>query len=185
MNLRFPLATLALAALVLTTACEGGEVTAGDYPRDTGAGPGQPITTDATSYQLRSEWAGLSATIEIRFQNRSERTMYIVNCNGGLVPELQKRVGGAWSSYFWSPMVEDCLSPPITVAPAGTLTRTIHAWGSMPGTNHYPQWASTDVAGTYRMVLHNVVWNYTDSGPVFGEPVPIEMRISNEFTLRR
>jgi hypothetical protein len=61
----------------------------------------------------------------------------------------------------------------------------IPVWGALPGTNAAPAWASANVAGTYRMVLDEVVWNYTTQGQSFGQPVPLELRTSNEFTLRR
>jgi hypothetical protein len=74
-----------------------------------------------------------------------------------------------------------CLSAPIIIEPGATLTRTINVRGALPvpGTNAAPAWASADVEGTYRMILGGVHWRGTTS------EVPLELRTSNEFTLRR
>jgi hypothetical protein len=46
-------------------------------------------------------------------------------------------------------------------------------------TGHAFQWKLS------RRKLGEVVWNYTTQGQSFGQPVPMEQRTSNEFTLRR
>jgi hypothetical protein len=189
MNVRLAVLVLALAGS--TTGCQlSQEVMApapgGDGGREEhGAVTGTPaITTDASSYVLEPEWVGLRTSIGIRFLNRSAETMYIVNCRGGLAATLQKRVGGEWVTY-WSPVLQQCLSAPIVVAPGATFEQQLNVWGALPGSNALPQWASADVAGTYRLVLGNLVWNYDDRRHGFGDKVPLELRTSNEFVLRR
>jgi hypothetical protein len=153
-------------------------------PHGEGGGIGKPITTDAQAYVLRSQGSALTADIAIRFENRAASAMYIVNCNGGLAPVLEKRVGDAWVPY-WAPILSLCLSSPIVIAPGASIERVLSVWGALPGTNQAPQWASAEMAGTYRIVLQNVVHNYDDRRQDFGAPVPLELRVSNEFTLTR
>jgi hypothetical protein len=141
------------------------------------------LTTDAESYVLEPDGVGLGTVIGLSFTNPSNQPMYIVNCHGGLNTTLEKRVNGEWVRY-WSPALLMCLSPPIVVGPGETLTRSLAIWGALPGNNVEPAWASADVEGTYRMELGSLVWNYSAGGQPFGDPVPVELRTSNEFTLR-
>jgi hypothetical protein len=145
---------------------------------------GPTISTDMQGYLLRRDGLGLATEIGIRFENVSAERMYIVNCLGGLAPMLEKRVGDAWVPY-WSPVLLQCLSAPIVVEPGQAIERRIDVWGSLPETNHYPQWATSDVEGIYRIVLHSVVFNYDSGRPDLGDPVPQELRVSNTFTLQR
>jgi hypothetical protein len=48
-----------------------------------------------------------------------------------------------------------------------------------------PEWASTDLDGTYRIVLHDVVYDYDAGSYPFGEDVLVGHRVSNTFTLKR
>jgi hypothetical protein len=147
--------------------------------------PGEtPIQTDADSYTLREQGGGLATEIDIRFENRTGRTIYVVNCHGSLAPVLEKRVGNEWVPY-WRPAQLMCLSPPIEIRAGEVITPTIRVWGAMPNTNQGPTWTSSDVEGTYRLVLGALVHDYTTIGQSFGQPVPLEFRVSNEFTLRR
>jgi hypothetical protein len=171
-------------AVMLTTACHGLGPFSPESDPKRGMTAGSALRTDATSYLLEPVGSGLSTQIGISFTNASTRRMYIVNCHGGLSTTLEKRVNGSWVPY-WSPILLMCLSPPIIIEPGATLTRTINVWGAPPGTNAGPAWAAADVEGTYRMVLGSVVWNYTTQGQSFGQPVPLEVRTSNQFTLRR
>lgn len=162
----------------LTTACQ----VLGSLSPDPDDGASEAVTglrTDSSTYLLDPEWVGLGTEIGISFTNGSSRRMYIPNCNGGLNTVLEKRVNGGWVPY-WSPVRLLCRSDPIIIEPGSTLTRTIDVWGALPGMNAVPAWASADVEGTYRMVLGSVGWN--DGTP---ELVPLELRTSNEFLLRR
>lgn len=149
------------------------------------AGQDPPIRTDAASYQFRA-WGhnGVAADIPIRFHNVTGRTLHIVNCHGQLAPVLQKRVGDEWQD-FWSPVLLMCLSSPIVIPAGRTLERTIQVYGTLPSGNSSPEFRSDDVDGTYRIVLGSIVLNYDSRRQQFGDPVPIEYRVSNEFELRR
>jgi hypothetical protein len=175
-------ATLVLAAMSLLASCSAGDITS--LPNiQPGAEP--PIRTDALSYELQA-WGrnGVATEIPIRFHNVTRRDLYIVNCHGMLAPVLQKRVDGEWQS-FWAPVLPMCLSSPIRIRPGHVLERVVAVYGALPPSNIAPEFAGADVEGTYRMVLTSVVLNYDAYRQDFGDPVPLEYRVSNEFELRR
>ncbi|UCC47343.1 MAG: hypothetical protein JSV41_07460 [Gemmatimonadota bacterium] len=60
---------------------------------------------------------------------------------------------------------------------------TLHVWGALPGHNAGPEFKSDDVEGVYRIVMHRVVFNYDEDQTGFGDPVPLEYRVSNHFVL--
>lgn len=169
----------ALLVLPLLAGCAEWQLSA---PAASAAASDAPITTTAASYALRHADGGIATEVGIRFENESDRTMYIVNCRGLLAPVLEKRVDGAWVRY-WSPALPRCLSAPIVIEPGAAIDERIQVWGAMPGMNWAPVWASAHVAGTYRIVLHSIVYDYDGDRQGFGEPVPLELRVSNEFTL--
>ncbi len=164
----------------LLGSCEGNRdiVAPPEVERDTTA----PIQTDATFYSLREEWVGLATEIALRWGNQAPDTLYIVNCRGHLAPVLEKKVDGGWET-FWSPILLLCLSPPIIVEPCGVLVDTLHLWGALPGHNAGPEFKSEHVEGVYRIVMHNAVFNYNEDQRGFGDPVPLEYRVSNHFVL--
>jgi hypothetical protein len=166
------------AAVTLTAACQGLGPLSPEPDAQGAATAGTGLRTDASSYLLEPQWVGLRTEIGISFPNTTGRRMYIPNCHGGLNTRLEKRVDDSWVPY-WSPVLLLCVSAPIIIEPGATLTRTINVWGALPDTNAGPAWASADVEGTYRMVLGGVAWQGTT------EEVPLELRTSNEFTLRR
>lgn len=171
---------VAAAALVLA-ACATGEPLAPLELADAG-GEHAPIRTDAATYVLRPYLSGYGTDIGIRFENRSQSRMYAVNCQQQLAPVLQKKLHGEWVTW-WSPVLLGCLSAPIVLQPGEVLERRLQVWGALPGTNWAPQWQSAELDGTYRVVLSSLVYNYTDQGQRFGDPVPLSLRVSNEFTL--
>jgi hypothetical protein len=171
-----------LSAACATDPFAEGDASEGARPRTNAGDTG--INTDADVYDLREQWMGLGFDLEITLRNTAEQPLYIVNCNGALAPSLQKLVDGRWE-VWWSGVSQLCLSQPIVIAPGDSLTRKMNIWGAMPGRNAAPAWASADVAGTYRLRLHNLVYNYTDQGQRFGDPVPAAQQFSNEFVLRR
>lgn len=140
-----------------------------------------PIQTDTMFYSLREDWVGLATEIPFRYRNLTANTLYIVNCRGQLPPVLDKLVGTGWER-FWTPVLLACLSPPIVIEPRGVLVDTLHLWGALPGHNAGPEFKSDDVEGVYRIVMQQVVFNYEDR-PGFGDPVPLEYRVSNLFVL--
>lgn len=174
------LCLVSMLLFLLSGGCEGNRdiVAPPEVERDTTA----PIQTDATFYSLREDWVGLETEISLSYENQTADTLYIVNCLGGLATVLEKKVDGGWEK-FWSPILLACLSAPIIVEPRGVLVDTLHLWGALPGHNAGPEFKSEHVEGVYRIVLHNLVFNYDEDHRGFGDPVPLEYRVSNHFVL--
>ena len=146
--------------------------------RDVGA----LFQTDSLRYTLRADSGGFEGEIGVTFTNRTSGTAYIVNCKGATAVSLEKRIAGQWKSV-WSPPIPLCLSAPITVASGATYRTRVWIFGGHPGSNAYPQFSITDIAGEYRAVWGLVLSSYqTDSLP-FGTPLPIDRRVSNRFML--
>jgi hypothetical protein len=164
------LAALALAACSSATESDGAALTA--LP---------DFQTDSVAYTLRSTDVGYEGTIGVRFTNRTSTTANFVNCRGGTGVELQKLVDNTWTSA-WSPALLACLSAPIVVAPGGTHQSIISIFAGYKGSNYFPQFNITDIPGVYRAVWTEVVTDYQDRLP-FGNPLPLEHRVSNQFTI--
>lgn len=137
--------------------------------------------TDSLGYTLRASPGGFYGEIGVTFTNRSSGTVYIVNCGGITAVQFERRVNAGWQ-MVWSAVVRACLSEPITV-PAGATYRTrVWIFGGYPGSNSYPQFSIPDIAGEYRAVWVNVLSSYQERLP-FGDPLPLEQRVSNRFML--
>ena len=137
--------------------------------------------TDSLAYTFRTNSVGYTGDIGVTFVNRTGATVYMVNCNGGTSLALEKRVDGKWV-VAWSPVMQLCLSPPITVAAGGTYRTRLGVFGGYPKSNTFPRFTITDIAGEYRAVWYSVLRTYQSSLP-FGELLPLDARISNRFTI--
>jgi hypothetical protein len=179
-------ATFTAVVVVLASAC----VTAAEDPMSASAGaPPEADThmrTGSASYDLVRRDGGYATAIDFSFTNPLEESIHVVNCRGGLAVSLERWSGAAWERA-WTPVLLRCLSPPIEIAAGETFQSTIDVWGSDPGRNHIPEFTVAPVEGTYRLVWGNLVlrWrgDYVDGA--FGDPVPLELRVSNSFELRR
>ncbi len=141
-----------------------------------------PIRTDRAEYTARRVADGVEVEIPFTYTNRTGRTVYVVNCNGIAPPGLQKRVDGEWMRA-WSAAVPLCLSPPIVIGAGRTYTDTLRVFAGTPSSGVAPVLEVEEVEGVYRLVWENVVHDYDDARPGFGEPLPLEARISNPFRL--
>lgn len=172
----------ALGTLLLGAACSAPATPPAAPAASAQTGDVTPLfRTDAASYDLRAGGVAHEATIGVTFTNRSGGTVYFVNCNGQIGASLEKLVAGEWKAVY-APVMQMCLSAPITVAPGGTHQTRIVISAGYPGSNVYPQFTVADVSGEYRAVWHQVLSSYQDRLP-FGDPLPLESRISNRFSL--
>jgi hypothetical protein len=153
----------------------------GDTPAPVTRDSAALFQTDSLAYVLRADATTFDGAVGVTLTNRTGATLYIMNCGGSTGVTLEKRVSGQWQGV-WSPGVLACLSPPITVSSGGTYRTNIRVSGGFPQSNLYPQLATADVAGEYRLVWRSVLSSYQDPLP-FGEPLPLEWRVSNRFTL--
>jgi hypothetical protein len=144
------------------------------------------LRTGAGGYELTRRGGGWETTIDFTFTNPLDETIYVVNCRGGLAVALERWDGEAWVPA-WSPVLLQCLSPPIEIAAGESYRASIEVWGSEPGRNHHPEFAVERLDGTYRLVWGNLVlrWRGDYVNGAFGDPVPRELRVSNSFELRR
>lgn len=161
-------------SLVVLAACEGGGPL---WPE--GA---PPIRTDAAVYTLETIGDFWTGRIPIEYENRGNRTWYLVNCGGLYGWRLEKWVGERWEAAY-GPVLPLCLSPAIRIEPAETLSDTLHVDAGHPGTNTAPQFAFPDPAGTYRVVLETLS-SYDERRYPFGALIPLDQRVSNAFELR-
>lgn len=135
--------------------------------------------TSQLRYDVRRVADGIEIRIPYVYRNATGDPVYFINCNGIIVPTLEKRTGDTWSPV-WSGATPACLSPPVVVPPDAEYVDTVRV---LSGPDMYPQLRVAEVEGTYRLVWYGVVHSYRDSGPHFGTPLPQDERTSNEFTL--
>ena len=182
--------TLPMLLVLLLSACSHGiiDVPADDSraqadlavpSRDTAAA----FQTDSLSYTLVSTQFGIEGEIAFVFTNPTSAPVYIVNCRGETKLRLEKQVADQWVPA-WSPVVRECLSPPIVVQPGERYSGVVHVFGGFPSTNWHPQFVVDPIPGVYRIVWADVLRTYNDRAYPFGEPLPAEQRVSNRFELR-
>jgi len=169
------LLALALCTAVVSRAIEG------HAPNQVTRDAAALFQTDSLRHTLHATGGGFDGEIGVTFTNRTSGTVFIVNCNGATVVYLEKRIAGQWTRV-WSPPIPLCLGPPITVRAGATYRTRLRIFGGYPGTKVFPQFSSTDIAGEYRAGWANVLSSYQDRPP-FGDPLPIEQRLSNRFML--
>lgn len=144
---------------------------------------GPPIQTEDLIYKLEEDSRGWSVNIDYTYQNRTGGTVYIVNCNGSFALRLERFEEGEWR-FAWGPVLPQCLSPAITIAPGGTYGATLRVWGAPPETRMAPQFTDDDPAGLYRIVWIDALSSFQDRLP-FGEQLAFDHRVSNQFNLTR
>lgn len=162
------------AAAAMASACSSAEV-----PPDASGEVAGGFRTSGPHYQFRPAARGAEVHIPYVYRNATGDSVYFVNCNGIIVPTLEKRSGDRWSPV-WSGSTPACLSPPVVVPPEGEYTDTVRV---PSGGDTYPQLEAAEVGGTYRLVWHGVVHSYRDDALPSGTPLPAHERTSNPFTL--
>jgi hypothetical protein len=166
---------LAITSLMaLASACGGRS----DMTAPATAAPVTPnvaIVTDSLSYTL----VGYGFVLGMVYTNMQPDTMQIATCPGYLTPELQRWSGTAWETAL-EPNAVPC-SVPVTVAPLGQYREMEQIHGSPPPSHFTPVWSRVDPSGTYRAV-YNI--HHAASSRDSAATVPIEQRVSNNFTLR-
>jgi hypothetical protein len=184
------LSTLPMLLVLLLSACghglldmtpdeNGARVDTTVPPRDTATA----FQTESLSYTLISTQSSLETRIAFVFTNPTPAPVYIVNCKGTTSLRLEKQSGDKWVPA-WSPVIPLCLSAPIVVQPGQRYSGVVHVSAGHPSNNLYPKFAVDPVPGVYRIVWRDVLRTYDDRANPFGEPLPLEQRVSNRFRLR-
>ena len=145
------------------------------------------LVTDGTSFQIEMEGGGrhiwYRGQIPYSFTNRTGSKVYLPNCNGGFDVRLEMQKAGEWV-HIWSPVLPDCLSSPIVIEPGEVYEMTLNVTGCLEGSCGprlvLPPSASTPI----RIVWTDALSSYDEGSFPFGEPIPLEERISNRFTLK-
>ena len=144
---------------------------------------GAPLRTSAAGYTLRSEPPGLATTIAYTYTNSSGAPLYLVNCNGDVSPALQRERGGSWEDA-WSPVMNECLSPPVVIPAGGIYSDTLHLIVDRTHRDIYNALSSSNGSRRYRLVWHQALSSFDGNSRPFGRAVPLEQRVSNPFLLR-
>ena len=170
-----------LALLLHLTGCDSPTVTLSEerLPPTEVADP--LIQTDARSYELTVGPDWYSVNVPYTFDNRTGGAVYLVNCQGGFRQNLQRWDGKQWVDA-WSPVLLACLSEPIVIAAGASFADALAVWGGAPSSNFSPRFEPEYPSGTYRVVWHDALSTYQDRVP-FGEPIPLDARVSNTFEL--
>lgn len=164
--------SLAIAGMILLAACSD------PLSRSSGTA----LETDRGSYTVEVSDGQLAVDIPWQFTNPTDGTVYIVNCNRIAPPLVERNVDGIWEAAY-TPIVPQCLSDPITIEPGETYRDTLVVRAGLPEGNLNPVWQGP-IEGTFRLQ-----WgprsSYAEGTAGFGELLPLEQRVSNEFMLEQ
>ena len=165
------------AMVVVITACQRLADPSGDLPADI-----EPIQTQSSTYELRTEGDMLRTEIPYTFTNRTGGQVYLVNCRGSFGVRLERLTESGWQTA-WSPIMQMCLGPPIVIGQGSTFNHTLHVEAGIPGANIEPKFDFDDPSGTHRIVWTSALSSYDDRESPFGPQIPLEARVSNGFRL--
>lgn len=140
------------------------------------------LRTGETEYELVPGPIGWETTITFRWTNPTPGDAFIEHCGLSYLYLFQKLVDVEWVDS-WGPVVTACLDLPAFRVPAGgTFSHARHVFGAYPGSNVGPQFRQDDPEGTYRMVFFPLD-SFDPNAHPFGDELPFETRVSNEFRL--
>lgn len=142
------------------------------------------FAVDSAGYTLRTDSAALTASIGYTFRNALADTVYVVNCNGQVTMDLQKRVADGWESV-WHGATNGCLSPPLEIGPGDAMSGRLEVWGALPGDPSLPTFTTDRLDGEFRLVWHQLRLHYDTDVPNFGDTLSIADRSTATFRLRR
>lgn len=108
-----------LAAVAAASACSSSQA-----PPDSGGKTIGVFQTSELHYAFRRVPDGIEIHIPYVYRNVTGGSVYFVNCNGIIVPSLEKRTGETWS-WVWSGVTPACISPPMVVPPDGEYRDTV------------------------------------------------------------
>lgn len=146
--------------------------------------PAHHFEVDSAAYTLRRDGDGWTASIGYVFRNPLEDTIAVVQCNGHVIMDLQKRTPDGWD-YVWRAMTNGCLSPPIEIPPRDSLAGRMEVWGAEPGHPNFPTFTTAELDGDYRMVWHQPRTNLRPDAANFGDTLSLEQRTTETFRMRR
>jgi hypothetical protein len=147
---------------------------------DTSGGPELMQTVREATMQRQGEW--YRVVIPYTYTNRTGDTVYLTNCNGDVSPSLQRRVGGAWEGW-WYPVMNECLSPPVVIAPGAVYRDSLDVMIGEQDREVYDVLVESRALDV-RLDWQQALTSFSARKYPFGPQLPIEQRVSNAFTLR-
>lgn len=147
--------------------------------------PSAPIRTDRSAYTLKTTASAHRLSIGFTFTNPTGSRAYVPTCRTPHPPGLEKWQNGAWVRAY-SPLVLQCLDPPLIIEAGATHRGTLDVRAGRAGTKQFPQFQVERIPGTYRLVW-TVLGSWTPDGPEpgLGTPLPLQQRVSNSFRIDR
>ena len=177
---RVPRGVLCAAAMVLSSfGCETTVPKAADSTA---------LVTDGASFPLEREGGGgghewYRGRIPYTFTNRTGSRVYLPNCRGGFDISLEVEEAGRWL-HAWSPILLDCLSPPIVIEPDEVYETTLRVGGCASGGNCGPRLDLPRITSApVRILWGTGLSSYDPDAHPSGELIPLEERVSNSFRL--
>ena len=143
---------------------------------------GAPVEMSEARYVLTATDVGWLGELDFTFHNVTHRTISLLNCRGGFSLRLEKWDGDDWLPA-WHPVLLGCLSPPIEIQPGESHDHTLGVFSGHPDSNHYPRFSVEPIDGTYRLVILGAFWDYDHDGPPWGQPPPLDARVSDPFEI--
>jgi hypothetical protein len=170
------LAAAALLAAAAACAADGGPFT----PRAT-LSPGDGwLRTDRAEYQVQDVNGILTVDFGLVYENPLDRDVAVPACHSPHPPLLEQLVAGEWRLAY-SPPVLMCITAPLVI-PRGREHHFRHvvradAW-------ELERWptAGAERTGNYRLVWAVGTHDRRATNGM-GAPLPLELRLSNEFLL--
>lgn len=170
---------VALGAVAVLLACGSDAVpTENDGPLERDANA--TFQTDSMSYGLVRTSQEYQGRIEMQYTNRRSDSVYVANCGGATAVKLERLVAGQWRTAY-EPLVFNCFSQPIVIAPGATRRFTLLIGAGVPGSAVEPRWPYADVDGTYRVVWGQFLTSYREDRSPKGDALPLDQRLSNRF----
>jgi hypothetical protein len=163
------------------------EPTAAEPPTDSQAvqEPSEDATllkTDREEYLLQQDGSGYSVTIGYAYTNRTGGPVYLSNCNGDVSPAVQRLEGGEWQ-VAWSPVMNECLSLPVVIPDSGAYRNSVRLFVSPQDGDTYTDFLSERKGNVYRLIWGQAYSSFDMNGYPFGEPLPLDQKVSNAFRL--
>lgn len=142
-----------------------------------------PIQTDKVMYSLMYSPDAKTLSIEATYFNTTDSTTYISRCGAADLPmlSLQKNVEDAWVNAY-SYACPAVLAAPIEVAPGERFTYAIEI-EHHHARDWWPRFTVTELPGLYRLV-YDIRDAFDHTTMEFGEPLPLDTRVSNTFVIQ-
>jgi hypothetical protein len=136
-----------------------------------------PIQTDKKTYKVEVTQRSVKITINYSYVNRTGGVVILPSCKKPYRPTLEKKVGDRWTLAIdlKEPM---CGGQPVRIGPGKIYRDTFKVEAFLPGNNIRPELKVDlkEIEGVYRLV--HVLSRQN-------QPLPLEARVSNEFTLSK